>query len=126
MRGPARGYLAATPRGGYDITILAVSPARVMLTASTALEGGAYFGTRNRTWVTPRPCTTRAISSASCAVVALEPVWGRRDLIRALERATRFRRFTATDVRAILLAGAGRLDEAQPPPGDRNARLQVV
>ena len=40
-------------------------------------------------------------------MVALEPIWGRRHVVCALERATRFRRFGAADVRAILLAGAG-------------------
>ena len=37
----------------------------------------------------------------------LEAIWGRPVVIRALERATRFRRFKATDVRAILMAGSG-------------------
>jgi len=40
-------------------------------------------------------------------IVELEAAWGRTAVIRALERAIRFRRFKATDVRAILMAGGG-------------------
>lgn len=40
-------------------------------------------------------------------ILRLEPGWGREDLIKALERATTFGRFTADDVMAILTAGAG-------------------
>ena len=40
-------------------------------------------------------------------IARLEAVWGRVAVVRALERATRFRRFKAADVRAILLAGSG-------------------
>jgi transposase len=40
-------------------------------------------------------------------IAELDAVWGRSVVIRALERATRFRRFKAADVRAILLAGSG-------------------
>jgi len=38
-------------------------------------------------------------------IVSLEPSWGRAPLVAALERATRFRRFKAEDVRDILAAG---------------------
>jgi hypothetical protein len=37
--------------------------------------------------------------------VSLEPSWGRAQLVAGLERATRFRRFKAEDVRDILAAG---------------------
>jgi hypothetical protein len=40
-------------------------------------------------------------------IADLEAVWGRTAVVRALERATRFRRFKAAGVRAILLAGSG-------------------
>ncbi len=40
-------------------------------------------------------------------IVALEGPWGRELLVRALERATHFRRFRADDVRSILAAGDG-------------------
>ena len=40
-------------------------------------------------------------------IVALDAAWGREPLLRALERATRFRRFKAADVRAILAQGEG-------------------
>ena len=35
------------------------------------------------------------------------PIWGTATVIRAVGRATRFRRFKAADVRAILDAGRG-------------------
>ncbi|MGH2353210.1 MAG: hypothetical protein ACRDJN_16510, partial [Chloroflexota bacterium] len=41
------------------------------------------------------------------AIVDLAAVWGREAVVAALERATRFRRFKAADVRAILEAGPG-------------------
>jgi len=50
--------------------------------------------------------TTRLASELS-EIVALEASWGRRPLVAALERALRFRRFTADGVRAILDAGEG-------------------
>ena len=40
-------------------------------------------------------------------IVELVAVWSREAVIAALERATRFRRFKASDVRAILEAGPG-------------------
>ena len=40
-------------------------------------------------------------------IVELVAVWSREAVIGALERATRFRRFKASDVRAILEAGPG-------------------
>ena len=41
------------------------------------------------------------------SIVELVPIWGNADVVRALSRATRFRRFKAADVRAILDAGRG-------------------
>lgn len=40
-------------------------------------------------------------------ISALEAAWGREALVAALERATQFRRFRASDVRSILEAGPG-------------------
>jgi transposase len=50
---------------------------------------------------------TARLASELSEIVALEASWGRSPLVAALERALRFRRFTADDVRAILDAGAG-------------------
>ena len=50
--------------------------------------------------------TTR-LASELAEIVALEASWGRSSLVAALERARRFRRFTADGVRAILDAGEG-------------------
>lgn len=41
------------------------------------------------------------------AIVELTAVWSRDAVIKALDRAARFRRFKASDVRAILEAGRG-------------------
>jgi hypothetical protein len=41
------------------------------------------------------------------AIADLVPIWSREAVITALGRATRFRRFKAADVRAILEAGRG-------------------
>jgi hypothetical protein len=53
-------------------------------------------------------------------IVMLEPAWGRPLLLEALERATRFRRFKATDVRAIL---AQRHGLPRPVPGGTQLEL---
>jgi transposase len=50
---------------------------------------------------------TARLASELAAILDLEAGWGRERLRAALERATRFRRFKASDVRAILMAGAG-------------------
>jgi hypothetical protein len=50
---------------------------------------------------------TLRLETELAAIVALEACWGRPRLLAALERATRFRRFRAADVRAILEAGPG-------------------
>lgn len=54
-------------------------------------------------------------------IVTLEAAWGRPPLLRALERATRFQRFKATDVRAILAAGNG-----VPTPTAAGAQLLLA
>jgi len=63
--------------------------------------------------------TTRLASELS-EIVALEASWGRQPLVAALERALRFRRFTADGVRAILDAGAG-----VPNPVAEGSRLEM-
>jgi len=50
---------------------------------------------------------TSRLASELNEIVALEASWGRQPLVAALERALRFRRFKAEDVRAILDAGEG-------------------
>lgn len=40
-------------------------------------------------------------------IAVLADAWGREALVKALDRATRFRRFRAADLRAILVVGAG-------------------
>jgi transposase len=50
---------------------------------------------------------TRRLASELNEIVALEASWGRPELAAALERALRFRRFSAGGVRAILEAGEG-------------------
>lgn len=48
---------------------------------------------------------TSRLAGELAAIVSLELSWGRPQLVAALERATRFRRFKAEDVRDILAAG---------------------
>jgi len=50
---------------------------------------------------------TAKLSSELAGIADLERAWGRPALLAALERAVTFRRFKASDVRSILLAGAG-------------------
>jgi transposase len=50
---------------------------------------------------------TLRLESELSAIVELVAIWGRDAVIGALSRATRFRRFKAADVRAILEAGRG-------------------
>jgi transposase len=50
---------------------------------------------------------TARLASELTVILDLEAGWGRERLLAALARATRFRRFKAADVRAILAAGAG-------------------
>jgi hypothetical protein len=57
---------------------------------------------------------TPRLASDLRGIVELEAAWGREELLRALERATAFRRFTAADLRAILAAGAGTPRPAAP------------
>ena len=54
-------------------------------------------------------------------IATCEAAWGRPALLRALERATRFRRFKAADVRAILGAGDG-----VPTPTAAGAQLLLA
>jgi hypothetical protein len=58
---------------------------------------------------------TSRLESELAAIVELEAVWGKTALVKALDRAVRFRRFKASDVRSMLMAG-----DAVPtvtPPG---------
>lgn len=48
---------------------------------------------------------TSRLAAELADIVALEQSWGREPLLPALQRATRFRRFKAQDVRTILAAG---------------------
>jgi transposase len=50
---------------------------------------------------------TQRLPSEIAAILALEAAYGRQLVVGALERAHRFRRYRAADVRAILAAGAG-------------------
>ncbi len=85
-RQPARGV---RPRTTVELAFLGLGP-----TAETFLRSAAAAGTLR-------------LESELAAIVELELIWGREPLVRALARATRFRRFKAADVRAILTAGPG-------------------
>jgi len=64
---------------------------------------------------------TLRLESELAQIVTLEVAWGRDPLLRALERALRFRRFKAADVRAILVAGSG-----VPTPTPVGAQLPLT
>ena len=85
-RSPARGVRA---RSGTERAFLALGPA-----AEGFLRAAAAAGTTK-------------LATELGHICALEAAWGREALVAALERAATFRRFRATDVRAILEAGAG-------------------
>jgi len=57
---------------------------------------------------------TQRLEHELTEIVELEAAWGRAAVIGALKRATRFRRFKAADVRAILMAGTGVPRPSQP------------
>ncbi len=85
-RRPTRGI---RPRSAAEVAFLGLGPA-----AETFLRRAAAAGTLR-------------LEHELAAIVALVPVWGREPVISALDRAARFRRFKAADVRAILEAGRG-------------------
>ncbi len=65
---------------------------------------------------------TSRLAAELVDIVALERSWGRDSLLPALERATRFRRFKAQDVRQILAAG---LVAPNPAPPGKTLNLQL-
>jgi len=93
-RRPVRGVRPRTPA---EVTFLGLGPI-----AETFLRLAAAAGTLR-------------LEAELVELVDLEAAWGRPALLRALERAVRFRRFRARDVRAILSAGAGA--PSPVPPG---------
>lgn len=85
-RRPTRGI---RPRTAAELAFLSLGP-----TAETFLRTAAAAGTLR-------------LEHELTAIVDLVPVWTREAVITALDRAARFRRFKAADVRAILEAGRG-------------------
>jgi transposase len=80
---------AARPRTPGEVAFLGLGP-----TAEAFLRAAAAAGTAR-------------LEAELTEIAALADAWGREALTRALDRATRFRRFRAADLRAILVAGAG-------------------
>jgi transposase len=88
--GPARRPVRAIrPRTPAEIAFVGLGP-----TAEQFLRLAAAAGTTK-------------LSSELANILTLERAWGRPALLAALERAITFRRFKASDLRSILLAGAG-------------------
>jgi hypothetical protein len=85
-RQPARGV---RPRTSAEVAFIGLGPI-----AETFLRSAAAAGTQR-------------LEHELSDIVELEAAWGRAAVIGALKRATRFRRFKAADVRAILMAGTG-------------------
>jgi transposase len=84
-----RPHRAVQPRSAAELAFLGLGP-----TAEAFLRAAAAAGTMR-------------LERELAEIAALADAWGRDVLVKALDRATRFRRFRAADVRAILLAGAG-------------------
>ena len=80
---------AIRPRTPTEVAFLGLGP-----TAETFLRAAAAAGTAR-------------LEAELGEIATLADAWGREVLTKALDRATRFRRFRAADVRAILVAGAG-------------------
>ena len=80
---------APRPRTAAEVAFIGLGP-----TAEAFLRSAAAAGTLR-------------LEHELAAIVELVAVWNREAVIGALERATRFRRFKASDVRAILEAGPG-------------------
>lgn len=98
-RRPVRGV---RPRTASERAFLGLGPV-----AETYLRTAAAAGTLR-------------LAHELAEIVPLEAAWGREPLLRALDRATRFRRFSAADVRAILRAGVG-----APTPTPTGLQLQL-
>ena len=92
-RVPAR---AIRVRTGTERAFIALGPAAEAFLRSAAATGSSR------------------LAAELADIVALELSWGRDQLLTALERATRFRRFKAKDVRDILAAGWLAPDPAAP------------
>ncbi|MBV8719816.1 MAG: IS21 family transposase [Chloroflexi bacterium] len=85
-RRPARGI---RPRTTAEIAFIGLGPVAVVFLRNAAAAG------------------TLRLEHELTEIVELTAVWSRDAVIKALDRATRFRRFKASDVRAILEAGRG-------------------
>jgi hypothetical protein len=86
QRRPTRGV---RPRTAAEVTFLSWGEA-----AEAFLRAAAAAGTLH-------------LETELVQIVDLEAAWGRPAVVQALERAVRFRRFKAADLRAILAAGPG-------------------
>jgi hypothetical protein len=85
-RQPTRGI---RPRSTAEVAFLGLGPA-----AESFLRNAAAAGTLR-------------LEHELAAIVELVAVYGRESVVSALSRASRFRRFKAADMRAILEAGRG-------------------
>jgi hypothetical protein len=99
---PPRPTRAVRPRSAAEVAFVGLGPS-----AEAFLRAAAAAGT-------PR------LAGELAAILPLEAAWGREALRHALARATRFRRFKAADVRAILTAGDG-----VPTPTRAGERLRL-
>jgi transposase len=89
LRGDRRPVRGVRPRTATEIAFLGMGA-----TAEAFLRAAAAAGTAR-------------LASELSAILDLEAGWGRERLLAALDRAVRFRRCKAADLRAILAAGAG-------------------
>jgi len=99
QRQPARGV---RPRTASEVSLLGLGPSAEVFLRAAAAAG------------------TSRLAGELAEIVTLEASWGPAALVEALERATRFRRFWAEDLRAVMAAGPG-----VPNPTGPGARLEM-
>ena len=92
-KAPAR---AVRPKSAAERAFLALGPV-----AEAFLRAAAAAGTAR-------------LASELAEIAALEAAFGRERLVTAIERATAYRRFHASDVRSILAAGEGVITLGRP------------
>ncbi len=103
--GPARRPVRAIrPRTPAELAFVELGPTAEQFLRLAAAAGTTKLGTE------------------LTDILSLERAWGRPTLLAALERALTFRRFKASDLRSILLAGAG---VATPTPAGEPLNLTL-
>ncbi len=126
------GEIVITHAGGLVARHLAVAPGEAAIcdehyggARSRPVRAVRARSTSERVFLSLGPVAERFLRAAAAAgtarlaselaeIAALEAAFGRERLVAAVERATAFRRFRASDLRSILAAGEGLITVAAP------------